>query len=177
MKHLRRLSAALPLAGLILLAACADPPQPTGGGSGPSTPSSDQRSARLDVYEALIRHLVDPNGTQPIFVLTELCFQLIEGEMTCPDRLDRVEQRALGERLQDLGQIVFLPNDDPGPPPDEPFQEILLGPIVDRPDGLRVEGGSVCGGVCGSGAVYIVLATENGYEVKGTDDAYGSWIA
>ena len=33
MKHLRRLSAALPLAGLILLAACADSPGPMGGGS------------------------------------------------------------------------------------------------------------------------------------------------
>jgi hypothetical protein len=48
---------------------------------------------------------------------------------------------------------VFLPNDEPGPPPDEPFQEILVGPIVERSDGLRVEGESVCGGVCGSGAV------------------------
>jgi hypothetical protein len=51
------------------------------------------------------------------------------------------------------GQIVFLPNDDPGPQPDEPFQEILVGPIVERSDGLRVESESVCGGVCGSGAV------------------------
>ena len=75
---------------------------------------------------------------------------------TRPSRRDRDRRSCrskLGGRLQDLGQIVFLPNDDPGPPPDEPFQEILVGPIVERSDGLRVEGESVCGGVCGSGAV------------------------
>jgi hypothetical protein len=177
MKHLWRRSAALPVVGLILLAACADPPQSTGGESATSTPSSDPRLARLDVYEVLIRHLVDAKGTQPIYVLTDLCYQLMEGDVTCPDRLDRIEQHELEGRLQDLGEIVFLPHDDPGPPPKEPFQEILLGPIVERPDGFRVEGGSVCGGVCGSGAVYIVVATGNGYEVAGTDDAFGSWIA
>jgi hypothetical protein len=78
--------------------------------------------------------------------------------------------------MRDLGEIVFLSDDDPGPP-DEPFQEILVSPIVEQPDGLRVEGGSVCGALCGSGAVYIVVATEDGYKVSGTDDAYGSWIA
>jgi hypothetical protein len=80
-------------------------------------------------------------------------------------------------RLQDLGDIVFRRDDEPGPSPEEPFQEILLGPIVERPDGLRVEGGSVCGGLCGTGAVYMLVVTEGGYEVTGTNDTYGSWIA
>jgi hypothetical protein len=177
MMSLRRLSAALPLAGLILLTACGGPPQPTSGGSVSSTPSSDPRSARLDVYDVLIRHLVNPQGTQPIYVLTDLCFQLMRGEPRCPDRLTPQEQQELGEGLKDLGDIVFRSMDDPGPPSDEQFQEVLLGPIVERPNGLRVEGGNVCGGVCGSGAVYIVVATESGYEVRGTDEAYGSWVA
>jgi hypothetical protein len=79
--------------------------------------------------------------------------------------------------LQDLGGVVFRSDDDPGPSPDDVFQGILLGPTVEKPDGLRVEGGSVCGGLCGSGAVYVLEATEDGYEVTGKDDAYGSWIA
>ena len=72
---------------------------------------------------------------------------------------------------------MFRSMDDPGLPPDGQFQEVLLGPIVDRPSGLRVEGGNVCGGLCGHGAVYIVVATENGYKVTGTDEQYGEWIA
>jgi hypothetical protein len=95
----------------------------------------------------------------------------------CSTTIRVIATQSLGTRLQDLGEIVFMPRDDHGPPPDEPFQEILVGPIVERSDGLRVEGGSVCGDVCGSGAVYIVVATQNGYEVKGTDDSFGSWDA
>lgn len=129
------------------------------------------------VYEALIRHLVDPEGTQPIYILADLCFQLMDEEPRCPDHLDVAEQRDLGARLGDLGEIVFRSNDDPAPSPDELFQEILLGPIVQRPDGLRVEGGTICGGLCGNGSVYVLLEGPNGYEVGGTDDAFGSWVA
>ena len=80
-------------------------------------------------------------------------------------------------RLQDLGDIVFLRRDEPGPSPDEPFQEILLGPIVESPDALRVDGGSLCGGLCGTGAVYMLVETEDGYRVTGTDNTYGLWMA
>jgi hypothetical protein len=180
MKRLRHISAVLPLAGVILFVACDDPPEPVVAGSTlstPSTPSPDRGSARPEVYEVLIRHLVDPKGTQPVYVLTDLCFQLMRGEPRCPDDLTPQEQQELGEGLQDLGDIVFRSMDDPGPPYDEQFQQVLLGPIVERPNGLRVEGGNVCGGLCGRGAVYIVVATESGYEVTGTDDTYGEWIA
>jgi hypothetical protein len=119
---------------------------------------------------------VNPEGTQPIYVLTDLCFQLMRGEPRCPDDLTPEEQQALGEGLHDPGDIVFRSMDDPGSASDE-FQEVVLGPIVESPNGLLVEGGNVCGGVCGSGAVDIVDATEDGYEVTGTDDTYGEWIA
>jgi hypothetical protein len=52
----------------------------------------------------------------------------------------------------------------------------LLGPILETPDGLRVEGGSVCGGLCGSQAMYIVVRTDAGYEVVGKE-GYGEWVA
>ena len=177
MKRRRHLSLVLPLTGSILFAACTGSSDPVSGGPAPSTHSPDPGSARLEVYEVLIRHLVDPKGTQPIYVLTDLCFQLMRGESRCPDDLTLEEQQELGEDLQDLGDIMFRSMDDPGLAPDEQFQEVLLGPIVDRPNGLRVEGGSVCGGLCGHGAVYIVVATENGYKVTGTDERYGEWIS
>jgi hypothetical protein len=174
---MRRASVAISLVGAIVLAGCADARLPGDGGTASATRSSGPGSERLAVYEALIRHLVDPEGTQPVYILADLCFQLMEGEPRCPDRLDAMEQRDLAARLDDLGEIVFRSNDDPGPPPDEPFQEILLGPIVERHDGLRVEGGAVCGGLCGQGSVYILVPGPNGYEVAGTDDSFGSWIA
>jgi hypothetical protein len=131
----------------------------------------------VDVSETLIRHLVNPAGSKPVYVVSDLCFNLMRDPPTCPDRLSHEEQQELGVRLQDLGEIVFRRDDGPGPSPDELFQEIVLGPIVDEPGGLRVEGGTVCGGICGSGAVYVLEATDGGYEVTGTDDTYGRWVA
>ena len=170
---------ALGVVGVVLLAACADPHGAGGSGSGSASPTPSSPAAiRLDVYEALVRHLVDPEGTQPIYVLSDLCSQLMESEVTCSDHLSRGGQQELSSRLQDVGDIVFISNDsEKAPSPDDFFQEILLGPIVEKPDGLRVEGGSVCGGLCGNGAVYIVVPSEDGYQITGTDDAYGMWVA
>jgi hypothetical protein len=160
---------------LTLLAACADPSASEGEGGSPT----NAQSVRLEVYETLIRHLFDPAGTQPIYVLSDLCYSLMKEQITCPDRLSGQERSELTARLKDLGEIVFLPNKEGGrsPDEDEPFQEILLGPIVAEADRFRVEGGSLCGSVCGNGAVYVVVATENGYKVTGTDDEYGQWVA
>jgi hypothetical protein len=141
------------------------------------SPGEEPDFARVGIYEALIRHLVNPDGTQPIYVISDLCYQLMKDKITCPDHFSRGERQELLTRLQDLGDVVFLSNDESGPSPDEPFQEIVLGPIVETADGLRVEGGSICGGVCGNGAVYVVVATESGYRVTGTDETYGAWVA
>ena len=73
---------------LVLLTACVDP-MPAGGGR-PEAPTSSgsPRSVRVDVYEALIRHLVNPEGTQPIYVLSDLCHSLLMMKgVSCPDRL------------------------------------------------------------------------------------------
>lgn len=151
------------------------PPPDTEASVSPTPPTSTQR---LEIYEALIRHLADPDGPQPIYVLSDLCVDLMESEPRCPDRLTREEQRELAARLQEMGELEFRTgDDDPDPLREQGYQEILLGPIVERPDGVRVEGGSVCGGLCGSGAVYVLVPTEDGYRVTGTDDAYGAWIA
>ncbi len=55
--------------------------------------------------------------------------------------------------------------------------QILLGPIIEESDGLRIEGGSVCGGLCGSGAMYKLEPTDMGYRVAGKDLSYGTWIS
>jgi hypothetical protein len=46
--------------------------------------------------------------------------------------------RTLSIRLRDLGDIVFVNDGDEEPSPDSYFQEILVGPIVEMADGLRV---------------------------------------
>jgi hypothetical protein len=73
-----------------------------------------------------------------------------------------------------LGSAVRVPS---SPPKNRWSEALIERRIVEQPDGLRVEGGSVCGVVCGNGAVYIVSSSENGFEVTGTDDSYGSWVA
>ena len=67
-----------------------------------------------------------------------LCFNLMRSELTCPDRFSEQEQQDLSIRLRDLGDIVFVNDGDEEPSPDSYFQEILVGPIVEKADGLRV---------------------------------------
>lgn len=156
-------------------AACTGSPLPR---SGPVDPLMQPESARrLAVYEVMIRTLADSEKPEPILVLTDLCAQLMGSEIECSDQLSRSEQVELSERLSDLGRIVFFSNDDSPHRRKEPYQEILLGPIEEKTDGLRVEGAVVCGGLCGTGRVYVVVANANGYEVTGTDDRYGAWVA
>ena len=172
---MKRILLGLGVSVTLLLAACGDAPAPGSAHSGDPTPTDGSR--RLDVYETLIRHLANPAGPKPIYVLSDLCFNLMKDEPSCSDRLSHEEQEELGTRLKDLGDVVFRRDDEPGPSPDKLFQEIVLGPIVDKPDGLRVEGGTICGSTCGSGAVYILEAIHDGYAVTGTDDTYGTWVA
>ena len=156
-------------------------PTPTDGNPGVSPTPTGTPSAgvdRMGIYEAMIRKLVggppDYSGHRQIHVLSELCSNL-PGNGSCHDRLTPEEQQVLGTRLGDLGTVSFLNEGDQII--DVPGGVYLLGPILDTPDGLRVEGGSICGGLCGSGAMYIVVATDTGYEVVGKDPGYGEWIS
>ena len=136
-------------------------------------PSPATVGRRIGVYEAMIRRLADPKGDR-IYVRARLCSMLSSGVGTpCPDRLSAAEQRALSRRLADLGRVMFTASGLPK----QGQAQLLLGPILERSDGLRVEGGSVCGGLCGSGAMYIVVPTQTGYRVTGTDDSFGAWIS
>lgn len=174
MRSIRLICAAL---CVLWLSACADPQ--VAGDADPTSPSSATAAlGRADAYEALIRYLADPER-EPIYVSPRLCFQLMEPDMSCPDHLSPAEQAELSQRLADLGHVRFTSEDGHGPEPgkDEPYQLITLGPVQEKPDGLRVEGGTVCGGLCGTGSVYILVASDDGYTVTGADESYGSWIA
>ena len=147
--------------------------EPVSGTDEPTTGAADQR---IGVYEAMIRRLADPRGSKPIYVSTELCSMLADPPgAPCADRISRADQQALIDRLAGLGNVSFRGRGEQAV--NGRYPVILLGPIIEKVDRLRVEGGSLCGSLCGGGAMYVVVPTDSGYEVTGTDDSYGSWIS
>jgi hypothetical protein len=135
-------------------------------------------SLRVPVYEAMIRKLYNPQGTQPVYISTDLCFYEIPSRDQCPGRLSIEEAKILGTRLRDLGDVKFYSNGQPLPWGDTPsFQSISLSPIIPMLDGFHVEAGAGCGTTCGIDAVYILAATSDGFEVTGFDDRYGIGVA
>jgi hypothetical protein len=155
---------------IVLTSGCSD-------GNPQSPPTSVSR--RIGVYEAMIRQLAGDHkdvGSGTIWVSDQLCSMLADASGdSCSGRITPAEQEELIVRLADLGRIRFIQDGRPSLTGD--FHEILLGPIIEKPDGLRVEGGSLCGNLCGTGRMYILLPTETGYEVTGTDDTYGTWVS
>jgi hypothetical protein len=161
--------------GVVLMAACTN----AGVDTAQSPSATHQAYSRVGVYEAMIRYLAQPKP-MPIYVAVDLCFQLLPPAQGCPEKLSHDEEVELTNRLADLGKVDFRSASDPHPSPSQgelKIQGILLSPIVEEPDGLRVEGGTYCGNLCGKGAVYVVAPTASGYEVRGTDDSYGAWIS
>lgn len=138
------------------------------------TPSSSS-DGRISAYESLIRYLAEKSRPGLVYVRADLCSMLAHTPgPPCSDRLTNAEQRELAARLEDLGKVIFQTDTDGRR---DRLPEILLGPIIERSDGLRIEGGSVCGGLCGSGAMYKLVPTDTGYRVTGKDLAYGTWIS
>jgi hypothetical protein len=150
--------------------------QTTPVGDALSTPTSGGPD-RVGVYAALIRFLVASPDTEgrigsDIHVDPTLCSI---DHSNCKDRLSDEEQTAIASQLGDLGTVRFIEGFSDGDP-----TKILLGPIDETADGTRVEGGSICGGLCGTGGTYIVEPTTSGdpgYVVTGIDRSYGTWIA
>ncbi|HTG47005.1 MAG TPA: hypothetical protein VK646_05065 [Actinomycetota bacterium] len=128
--------------------------------------------ARLDAYAALISHLAGHRSH--LYVNTRLCYELLETTYSCPDRLDHADQRQLSARLPGR-KIDFVAK--ASSMPFEPYLEIVMSPIVLEAAGLRVEGGVVCGALCGEGSVYVLVHTRNGFQVRGEDGSYGHWRA
>ncbi len=144
----------------------------------PQPPSATVDERRVGVYESMIRELVDPAPAgESIYVDRKLCSHLGTGDDFggCSDRISPEEQAVLAERLVDLGQVEFV--DGVGEAGQDETPVTLLGPIIDTPDGLRVEGGYWCGPLCAGGQMYIVEPVGSVFEVTGTDHTYGSWIS
>jgi hypothetical protein len=133
---------------------------------------------KVDVYEAVLRHLVDADDPRPIYVGVDLCVDLMrsEDQIACPDHLSPEEQRELRSRTRDLARLVFVARDGSLPDEESPSLFVSLGPIEERSDGLRVEVGSTCGELCGSGSVLRLVETSSGYTIS-TDESFGHWIA
>ena len=101
------------------------------------------------VYEALIRHLADPEGPQPIYVLTYICPELMEGDSRCENRLTPRSDK-YSARGYTISETSYSGRGSTRHTR-SPFQQTLMGPIVEKPNGLRVEGSYVCGALCGRG--------------------------
>ena len=99
------------------------------------TPSSASER-RVAAYESLIRYLADRDRSGPIYVRSDLCSTLAHTPgPACSDRLTDAEQRELATRLEDLGKVIFQTYTDDRR---DRLPQILLGPIIERSDGLRI---------------------------------------
>jgi hypothetical protein len=57
-------------------------------------------------------YLANPVGPQPIYIVSDLCYHVMKGRITCPDHLSQGERQELMTRLQDLGDVVVLSNNE-----------------------------------------------------------------
>lgn len=160
-----------------LLAACADPVTPS------SAPAPD--TAHLDVYETMVRHLAgqEPFEWSEVVIVRGICADA--GEPTehtdCDGAFTADEEASLLLRLEGFAPTVRFV-DDPTPLFDddwmqgEPDQIVLwLGPIVEKGGELHVGGSFGCGGLCGSGATYVLREDAAGWKVTGNTGSV--WIA
>jgi len=172
---------ALLLATLALpLTACAE------AGTLPGTsgsPTVDER--RVGIYAGVIRDLIEgPDG--PVYVWTELCSGA-EGAAfgddpdSCPDSLTPPEREAIASLLgEDVPLLEFVEEAEPI------GQEILerggaelvgLGPIEEVESRIQVAASHVCGNVCGSGSLWVVEETGEGWAITGPAPGHGVWIS
>lgn len=184
MRRVTMMTAAVVLMG----AACT---QVSGGdASGPApitaAPTSGPDTARLDVYETLIRYLagLEQARWETIYVRTTLCGAAAKPQISegCHDRFSAAEQTALIQRF--AGQdapLVFVSRygalGDRILSGQERSVFVWMGPI--RGDGgtLEVAGSMSCGGLCGQGATWRLIGGDGAWTVSGVAPGSGMWIA
>lgn len=167
---------------LLALAACANPAVPGSGGT-PGTPEPD--TTRLDVYETMIRHLAaqEAFSWNQIVVVRGICANAGSPmeKKGCGETFTAGEEAALIERLADVGSKVRFVEDPTPLFDDDWFQGepdrivVWLGPIEDEGGELHVGGSFGCGGLCGSGATWILREQGAGWKVTGSTGS--TWIA
>ena len=176
-----------------LLAGCtgASPADPPGGGRVTTSPSvaatSPADTRRLDVYEAVLRHLAggERSHWEVIYVEERICDNAGSGlqQRDCDERFSPEDQQDLGDRVDDLGATVaFVPDSSAlgnrimGGREHAVF--VWMGPLEHGPEGSVEVGGSMsCGGLCGSGSTWKVVPAGSGWKVDGSASGAGTWIA
>jgi len=172
---------ALVLASLTLsLSGCAEDGTPSG-----STGSPTVDEARIGVYAAVIRDVIEFR-TDPVYVWTELCSSA-EGAAfgddleACPDSLSSSEQEAIASVLAaDVPQLEFVQEAEAIAQDifDHGGAELVrLGPIEEVEGRTQVAASHVCGNLCGSGSVWVVEETEDGWAITGPAPGHGVWIS
>ena len=157
---------------------------PTGSsGTTGGTPAPELDEQRLGVYSALIEELVGrADGLARVYVLTGLCADAADpmGPKACDDSLSEAERAALRERLA-IEHLRFI--DDPTPLYDDDWMQGRRGEIVSSRSGRSwsepVRSGSGasygCGGLCGSGDMYVLEESGGDWSVVGQRGPM--WIA
>jgi hypothetical protein len=174
-----RHSLLLAAVGALMLAACADPAAPRGGGA------PDPDTTRLDVYETMVRHLAEQEHFTwaEVVIVRGICANAAEPaeHNRCDAEFSANDETALVGRLADLAPTVRFVN-DPTPLFDEDWFQgeperivLWLGPIQEKADGLHVGGSFGCGGLCGSGSTWVLREHADGWKVTGSTG--GTWIA
>jgi hypothetical protein len=166
------------IAGALTLAACAEP-APTGDG-GP-----DPSVTRLDVYEAMVRHLAaqEDFSWAEVVIVRGICSDASEpaDHTGCQETFSQADESALVARLVDLAPTVRFVT-DPARLFDKDWFEggpdrivVWLGPVVDKGEEVHVGGSFGCGGLCGSGSTWVLRNEEGRWQVTGSTG--GTWIA
>lgn len=172
---------ALVLASFALsLSGCAEDRTPSG-----STGSPTVDETRVRVYAAVIRDVIEFRAG-PVYAWTELCSSA-EGAgfgkdpEACTDSLSSAEQDAISSLLAaDVPQLEFVEEaeaiardifDHGG------AELIRLGTIDEVGGRTQVAASHVCGNLCGSGSVWVVEETEEGWTITGPAPGHGVWIS
>jgi hypothetical protein len=140
--------------------------------------------SRLDVYEAVIRHLArfapPPPWTEAV-IAKAICANAgaATAHAGCEDQFRPEDEAALIARLADLAPVVRFAAGvanqwDVKWAGEQAGVVIWLGPIMEGATHVRIAASVACGGVCGTGATWTVEHRPEGWTVTESSDEWGA---
>jgi hypothetical protein len=167
----------------LMLAACADPVDPTSDGPEPSPTTS---FARLDVYLPLIEDLVGAQG-DTLFVRSDICRGAeAPGETEgspCDEGFTEAERSEIATAFPRWSEVRFVAGYEDIPDAEQPIQRpgnvfVWVGPLDERGDAYWVGAGETCGGLCGHGGTFVMQQQPDGsWASEGAAPGTGQWIS
>jgi hypothetical protein len=137
--------------------------------------------SRLDVYEAVIRHLArfaPPPPWTEVVIAKEICANAGAAipHAGCEDEFSPEDEAALIARLADLARVVRFAAGAAGVKwVEEQVRVVIrLGPIMEEATHVRIPASVACGGLCGTGATWTVEHGPDGWTVTESSD---EWVA